>query len=368
LKPPHSDLHGADLAAPRPPTEPQPAASDRDRMGELRQRMVKMGPDRQLRLMVDIERGLLSGEDIPNANAILDLLRTEIGRFGVRPYRIGNPARWFFAPLEPYLVSPPRNKHIGYIARASLGPIWRLISRDLMPIESSGYSDLSRQALLANDIDAAVQLARRFQNLAITFLRPALATPEARENTRLRLAKNEASDSALEDLVALFTVFNARDDLDKICARLPRKITNFSGQGLDGVKSLLDRLIPDGSLVYGLIQVMRRLASPAQLVRLAVKDAESSGQTTFTASPYAMAVTLVIPHIEGMASTLQNNQDKNKTGDADELRRTIRDALKLMETELNVENSPSWKRILTLTKDQYLSMSVAQENAHIALA
>jgi hypothetical protein len=323
-----------------------PDAANRRELHEL---IGKMPADMQLRMMVDIERGLLSGEDIQDAELTLDLLRGQIRKFGLRPYRIGNPSRWFFAPLEPYLVDGvSARKHSGYISRESLDPIWLWICRDVMPAAALGYSESSRRSLLDNDIDTAIRLANRFQDLAVRSLRPVLQAADREEEARGRLALRNAPACALDDLRHIVAIFDIRKALTTLGMRLPPTISALNGAGLDRVLDLLNRMISTDSsiLVYGLIQVMQRLATPAQLVRLAIKATGSNVEPGIARSPYAIAVTLVISHLDMMTSALAADLETRQPDDTRKLLKSIHSALRVVETELDIEHSPSWQPVI----------------------
>ena len=76
---------------------------------------------------------------------------------------------------------------------------------------------------------------------------------------------------------------------------------------LDNVKALLDSPLcaEHGLQPYALIMVANRLAVPWQLIRLAVKAAESDDAARIAATPYALAVTITLGDIERMVEELK---------------------------------------------------------------
>ena len=88
----------------------------------------------------------------PAASSCLQELRRAI-RADAQPVpRIGNAARLFFMPVEPFLIDGRADhKRIGRIARVSLEPIWAWLGRDLMPAEAKALSEDINRALLADD-------------------------------------------------------------------------------------------------------------------------------------------------------------------------------------------------------------------------
>ena len=76
-------------------------------------------------LVAELERGLLRGEENAGSEFILNQLPHAIRAQGQPVTRIGDAARLFFAPVEPFLINDPADhKRVGRIARVSLEPIW----------------------------------------------------------------------------------------------------------------------------------------------------------------------------------------------------------------------------------------------------
>ncbi len=103
-------------------------------------------------LIAELERAVLREEDIAGSELVLQELRRTI-RAAAQPVpRIGDAARRFFMPLEPFLIEAPADhKRVGRLARVSLEPIWEWIGRDLMPAEARALSEDINRALLAED-------------------------------------------------------------------------------------------------------------------------------------------------------------------------------------------------------------------------
>src|SRR5262245_58297548 len=105
------------------PTLEQPAVE------KLREYLRDLKPAARALLMGELERTLLRGDDLAGAEVILAELRREL-RDGVSDAeRVGEAARRFFKPLEPFLVDDaPNHKHRGRIARRTLEPLWSWVS------------------------------------------------------------------------------------------------------------------------------------------------------------------------------------------------------------------------------------------------
>ena len=108
-----------------------------NRIQEFLQRLT---PPVRSNLLNELERLELCGAEIPGSATIVENLRAEF-RPGGQTARMGNPQRYFFAPLEPLLVDgAPEHANSGRIQRGSLTALWEWISRDLLPTMARDYT------------------------------------------------------------------------------------------------------------------------------------------------------------------------------------------------------------------------------------
>ena len=137
---------------------------------------------------------------------------------------------------------------------------------------------------------------------------------------RQRLAAQLGIPNALDHLREIVGILRARDALNVFASRLPPQIKNLADDHLDNVRALLDSPIgghPD-VFVYALILVMSRLASPWQLVRLAVKAAESDVAAKIMGSPYAVVVTIILGELDRILSRLRDDIKRGRFDAASE--------------------------------------------------
>src|SRR5207237_2847174 len=154
------------------------------------------------------------------------------------------------------------------------------LCRDVVPAEAKGYVDEVERLLLIDDLAAAEQAWRTFQDVVVERLRE-MQVGAKDDKTMRRLATQIGLNDGGENLRDIYTILRSRDALAVVASRLPPATGNLTEHQLGNVKALLDSPVgchPD-VFVYALIVVMSRLAAPWQLIRLAVRAANSDAAT-----------------------------------------------------------------------------------------
>ncbi len=249
------------------------------------------------RLLVELERLHLVGEDLPGCSTLLEELRAEFRKGGQTHDRVSNPSRYFFQPLEPVLVNAASERtHEGQISRTSLAAIWEWISQCLLPAMAGEYDKQMRSAILAGRRLEAEKGAAAFQTKVAKCLEGILTDAGYAERVRAELALYTASKAILRDVEKMLKVFKAHDALALFVAALPKEIKAFKGRSLSEVRDLLDGLRKDHpeAVPFGLFVVATRLKDPLQLIRLATRFASSANVLDVAATPYAFAVPVVL--------------------------------------------------------------------------
>lgn len=330
---------------------------------KLRHYLRDLKPEARALLIAELERGLLRGEEVAGGELILQELRRTSRDSTAEMPRIGEAARLFFRPFEPFIVNDkPDHSHRGRIALASLDPIWAWISRDLMPAETKALGDEINRAVAAGDLGKGELLARALQDRALERLQEVLGGAKSDDRARRRLAGQVGTPRALDDLNALLAILKARDTLAAMSQRLASHIGNLSGDQLINVKSLLDSYSarnPDVFL-YGLLLVMSRLTAPWQLIRLGVKAAESDDADRIAHSPYAIAVTIVLDEIQRLVGELRDDLKSGSGVAVISLLKTIHDAARGLRTEINLSGDSAWGRQLAVIRTEISNMLKAQ--------
>jgi hypothetical protein len=275
----------------------------------LRGYLRQLAPQTRARLLAEVERLRQSGEDFPGVEIIVAELSSEPRAPDAPPVdRLDHAARHFFRVLDPYLTHrPPERANDGQISRASLQPIWDWVSRDLMASMARGYTTELKQFLAAGKQREVDQAAQGFQNKAVKYLQGTLASESGTEQARARLAKHGGSAATSGDLVKILRVLKARDALAVLDDELPSRIDKLDGRHLDRTLAALDtlRTAHADAVPFALAHVAKRLAVPWQLLRVATRATETKQVAEIAATPYAIAVVLVLDQLEDEVEVLR---------------------------------------------------------------
>ena len=330
-------------------------AGDGAAVERLRQYLRGLKPEARSLLIAELERAVLRGEEVAGADLVLQELRRIVREQCDGIPRIGNCARLFFKPVEPFLVDDILNhKHLGRISRSALGPLWTWIRRDLLPEEAKILSDEISDALLADDEPKAEHLTRLFQDRAAVAVHASIAAANDDEKTSRRTVAQIGTPRAIEDATALMHVLMGRDTLDSIAARLPVHIGNFSEGRVRESKSLIDSaaVSNDELFLYAMLTVMSRLAAPWQLIRLAIKAVGSDSATRIAENRYAAAVTIALAELERLVGELRSDLRSGRGVAVGALLKVIHDAARGLRTEMELSGDTAWSRQLAALRAQ----------------
>jgi hypothetical protein len=315
----------------------------------LRDYLRQLKPGVRSLLIAELERGLLRGEEMLGAELVLQELRRLVRDSGRGGARIGNPARLFFRPLEPFLVDDePDHKHRGRVARAVLQRFWEWLGREIMPVETQAFTEEAGHALAANDTAKAEQLTREFQDRAVTQIETALQAAEGHDKARRHIASAIGTPRGLEDVQEIAGILKVRHTLSALGERLPKRIGKLAGEQLNGVKAVLDSPPARNHKVflYALLMVMNRLAMPWQLIRLATKEARSDTAARVAETHYEVAVTVALTEIERMVNELKAELHSGSGVALSSLLKTIHDSVRGIRTELDLPAESAWGKQL----------------------
>lgn len=309
----------------------------------------KLPPLTRSCLLSELERLELCGVDMPGSADIQAKLRAEFRKDGSTQNRISSPARYFFAPLEPLLVdAASEHANTGRIPRNALVPIWEWISRDLLPTMARDYIKAIDDQIAANSEKGAVKAASTFHAKVVKVLENTFASPDGMEQSRIKLAHYTASVTVIDDVGKMLCVLRARDALAKLDQQLPQRIAKFEQPQLTKITTLLDpfkKANPE-ALPFALALVSRRLKTPWQLIRLATKAAPSKNAGDVAATPYAIAVSMVLDELEDKRLALRIALKNDRVLDSQTLLADIYDTEYALRVRIDqLEASPWGERL-----------------------
>jgi len=340
---------------------------------KLRGFLRELTPRARAMLLAELERGEQRGESLPGSDLIVRELRNA-DRAAAAPAAPpaasvasaapvsaeelsdpnATPARLFFAFLEPFFVDDAlENVHPGRIARAAAAPIWEWIGRDLLPTETNFFASEVARLMPANEAKAN-QAASAFHERVARGIETALAAVASDDKARRKLAHQIGTPRALDDVRHVAALLKARDVLAALAGKLPPKIRNLTDDQIASITDFIDSTAGRYREVYvmALVLVMSRLAAPWQLIRIAVKAADSDFPARIAETPYAPAVPIVLAELERMVGELESDL---RSGDAmaqPSLLKDIHDAARGLRTEVNLSTDSPWARNLAAIRGQ----------------
>jgi hypothetical protein len=175
------------------------------------------------------------------------------------------------------------------------------------------------------------------------------------DKARRRMVGQIGTSAALEDARDLLAILAGRDVLAAMASRLPGHIANLADAQLEQVRSIVASGVASGLLPFALIMVMGRLASPWQLIRLAVRGAESDDASRIAATPYAIAVTITLADIERMVDELKDDLKGGRSLAVTALLKCIHDAVRGVRSELDLAGDSPWGRQLAAIRSEVSS-------------
>jgi hypothetical protein len=296
-------------------------------------------------LLIELERLEVCGSKIPGSAEILAKLRAEFRKDKSTQNPTANPSRYFFAPLEPLLIDgAPEHANSGRILRGSLSPIWEWISRDLLPTMARDYVKGVNELIAAGHQREARQVAITFQTKVVKSLETTLRSLDGVNQTRAKLATYTASHAAYDDLTKMVCVLRARHVLAKFSDALPATIGKFDDAPVSKVTALLDTLGKNHTdvLPFALALVAKRLRTPWQLIRLATKAAPSKRAADIAATPYAIAVSMVLDRLDDKRSALRVALRNNRVLVCKEILTHIYDTEYALQISIDLLDESDW--------------------------
>lgn len=329
----------------------------------LIQYLRQLAPQVRGRLLAELERLHLLGEDIPHSEPLIAALRAEFRDTGQNHYRVGNPSRYFFEPLEPVLVDrAPERANSGQIARGSLAPIWSLVTEQLLRSMAADYIANAKKVISADKQSEVRQLAQAFQKKVLTSLNGQLGSAEGAASIRDGLMAYTSSHATFDDLKKMLRYLDMQRELEDFGRALAPKIARLEGASLARVLSLLSALKAKrvDAVPFALTIVAKRLETPWELLSVATVPANDRAAARIAASPFAIAVSMVLDQIEEKHLLLLFALRNNRPVRAKEIVGEIYRIEKAMRTQIELKGS-DWAQHL----DELMTAVQAAINAEI---
>jgi hypothetical protein len=325
-----------------------------DANDHLKQYLQQLTQQARGRLLAELERLHLLGQDVPHSQEMIAALRAELRNTGESHYRVGNPSRYFFEPLEPVLVDiPPERVNSGQIARGSLGPIWGLMTEKLLPRMADEYVASVRKFIVANNQSETRRIAAAFQDKVVAYLDGVLKTGDGSATVRAGLDVYTTSRATFDDLMKMLRVIHARRELADFARALPPKIAALEKDQLARILDLLNKLQAKRSDIapFALAIIAKRLEKPWQLILLATRPARSRAVPMIAAAPYALAVSMALDQIDEKRLMLVDALKRNRILPAKEILAEIHAADEAMRAHIDLDGSDWGARLLKTMAD-----------------
>lgn len=330
---------------------------------QLIQYLGQLAPQVRARLLAELERLHLLGEDIPHSEPLMAALRAEFRATGQSHYRVGNPSRYFFEPLEPVLVDrAPERANSGQIARGSLAPIWSLVTEQLLRSMAADYIANAKKVISADKQSEVRQMARAFQKKVLISLNGQLGSAEGAASIRDGLMAYTSSHATFEDLKKMLRYLDRQRELEDFGRALAPKIARLEGASLARVLSLLSALKAKrvDAVPFALTIVAKRLETPWELLSVATVPANDRAAARIAASPFAIAVSMVLDQIEEKHLLLLFALRNNRPVRAKEIVGEIYRIEQALRTQIELKGS-DWAQHL----DELMTAVQADINAEI---
>jgi hypothetical protein len=203
----------------------------------------------------------------------------------------------------------------------------------------------SMNELIASDNQREARaVTDAFQTKVVKSLEGTLAAPDGADQARAKLATYTASQAVYGDLTRMLCVLRDRDALAKFDGALPEKITKFDDGPVAKITGLLDALGAKHAEVipFALALVANRLRTPWQLIRLATKAAPSKNAADVAATPYAIAVSMVLDWLDDKRLALRLALKTNRVLVAREILTYIYDAEYALRVRIDLLDQSDW--------------------------
>jgi hypothetical protein len=168
------------------------------------------------------------------------------------------------------------------------------------------YVSDAKSAILADRLHDARQIAAGFQGKVVTYLQRTLEADEGKASVRAGLMAYTSSHATFDDLNKMIGVLRLQKELAEFGRLLPPKIAKLDRSALGRISATLNTLRARhaNAVPFGLTIISRRLERPYELLQVAVSLVGSRSMARIAATPYAVAIPMVLDQIEEKRRTV----------------------------------------------------------------
>lgn len=312
----------------------------------LRAYLAELPPAARSLLTREFERALARGEDNAVASFVLAELRALPPDGAIAP--AADPVEQFFRVLQPFVVDAGRGTtRPGQIRRTSLDQIWIWLQREAMVAEMSDFITAYARAQASGNAAASEQAVRALQVKASAAIASAVPSQAAAFDRPKSLARI-GSPETVADLPLVGLVFAHRDAFEKLVGHLPNQIRDLDEGHVTSITAALDNpeLSNALALPLALVLIGNRLASHWQLIRLAIAHARTDDDQRVAATPFGVAVGMVLDNVIGMVGELIDDLRRGRLDNVVHRLKLVHDALRGLRTEIDIRQDSAWGRQL----------------------
>ncbi|UTD29887.1 hypothetical protein [Bradyrhizobium sp. WD16] len=309
----------------------------------LRDFLAQLPPKSQALLMREFERAVERGQDVAVASLVLEQLRLVVRATDSNErQRSEDPARLVFRPLEPFLVDTKAALRPGQIRRVSLNQIWNWLKGEAIVGEVAELD----AALRSGPAATVEQATRKVQLAAANAIEQVASTGRGADQ---RALSRVGGPAVVEDLAATAVVLKNREPLESFSARIAGNVRNLAESQLAAVQAAMNvpSLQTAEALPFSLSLLIQKLASPWQVIRLAVAVAGSDDEIRVAATNYGVAVAMVIHDLSELVSELRTDMKQGRLESLSHRLKIIHDGLRGLRTELDIRNESAWGKRLS---------------------
>lgn len=299
---------------------------------------------KKLAATIELDRGE-NRYGLPH-DAIMRILRPRLAE--IRAPRIFTPQRILCVPFEDMLVIKDEGyKETGHILRASIMPMWRLLTEELIPEDWPMLAEEFAESQKADQEDRRDASASAIWSSASEALGAWVAEQEADPEALRRAVKKLGGTRVVEDIKEMAYTLEIADTLEAAKAKLPRKpILSLSQDQVVLLKRHYDQVVEQhpGRELYFMLAIMGRLLQPFPILKLVRAITRKLDDTLASRSDLATVGNKVIRALEEDAEKVARIAEEADSTEEELMSRTRRfaDAFKGITTDIGIRRDGDW--------------------------